>query len=323
MSVAGYTFYFDWEVRLIESLQARLGMTGAAIASFFSAFGEELIAISILAFLYWCWDKRFGKYVGLNLLVGIVSGSMLKNVFLRRRPYFDNTSIYCLKKVDKSGGIFDITAQGYSFPSIHSVNSVTLFGSTARYGKKAWLMIPAILIPLLCGISRFFLGVHYPTDVLVGWLLGTLIVFLIPFLEEKIKNRWIFYSLLLLLTLPGFFFCRSDDYFTSFGILVGFIAAVEFEERFVRFEKTRNVFSMLLRILPGLGLFVLMITLFKLPFTEEFLRSRSFSAHLVRALRYGIATFLAMGVYPYIFRYTDRLFRRKTSSGREENADTK
>ena len=84
MDKIGNTFFFDWEVSLIVWLQAHIGSFGTALASFISAFGEELICIVVLGFLYWCYDKRFGRFVGINALAGLVLNSMIKNVFIRR-----------------------------------------------------------------------------------------------------------------------------------------------------------------------------------------------------------------------------------------------
>ena len=54
----GNTFYFEWEVSLMQWLQSWLGTVGIAIASFFTMFGEDLICVAIIGFLYWCWDKE-------------------------------------------------------------------------------------------------------------------------------------------------------------------------------------------------------------------------------------------------------------------------
>ena len=107
MELVGSTFFFDWEVALMVWLQARLGAAGAAVASVFSMFGEELACVAVLGFLYWCYDKKFGKFVGLNVLTALVLNPMVKNVFIRRRPYFDHPEIQCLKPVDKSADIYN------------------------------------------------------------------------------------------------------------------------------------------------------------------------------------------------------------------------
>ena len=55
------SFYFGWEVRLMEFLQKGMGPFGTAAASFFTMFGEEIILAAILFYIYLCRDKEFGK----------------------------------------------------------------------------------------------------------------------------------------------------------------------------------------------------------------------------------------------------------------------
>ncbi len=215
----GNTFYFGWEVALMEWIQSWLGPVGTVIASLFSEMGEQLVCVAVLGFLYWCWEKEYGKYVGLNVLVGITLNPMIKNIFLRRRPYFDNPGIKCLKPVERGSDIYDISAQGFSFPSGHSTNGVTLYASLGRYKKNRILMIIGIILPLFVGISRFCVGVHYPTDVICGWALGLIVIFLVPALQRAIKNRWLFYGLLVLIALwqgravpPDYLYTEYRDY---------------------------------------------------------------------------------------------------------------
>ena len=243
--------------------------------------------------------------------MGITLNPMIKNIFVRRRPYFDHEGIKCLKPVEKGADIYDISAQGYSFPSGHSTNGVTLYTSLGLYKKNRILMIIGIIAPLLIGISRFCVGVHYPTDVLCGWALGLIVVFLVPALQRAIKNRWLFYGLLVLIALPGWFYCKSADYYTAFGILVGFIVAVEFEARFVKFENTRNVLRMILRVVLGVGVYFGLSNLSKLLFSKDFLDSATMASYAVRAVRYFVIIFFTIGVYPLIFRLGDRVFKRK------------
>ena len=309
----GNAFYFEWEVSLIEWIQSWLGTVGVTIASIFTMFGEDLICIAVIGFLYWCWDKELGKQIGLNLLFSVTLGGLIKNIFLRRRPYFDNEGIQCLKAPESKADIYDISSQGFSFPSIHASKAVTLYTSLGLYTKKKILTVLGILLPLLVGISRFALGVHYPTDVICGWLLGAIVIFLLPFLRKKIKNRWLFYALLVLVTVPGWFYCRSTDYYTGFGFLTGFIIATEFEERFVKFDTTRNVLRWILRLLIGVGLYFVFNTLLKMPFSSDFLDSGTTLAYAVRSIRYCVITFVILGVYPLLFRIGDKIFKKKNS----------
>ena len=57
--VVGRSFYFDFEVEFMQWLQSVLGEKGAGIISHFSAFGEEMLLIGILGFIFWCYDKKY------------------------------------------------------------------------------------------------------------------------------------------------------------------------------------------------------------------------------------------------------------------------
>ncbi|SFC80872.1 phosphatase PAP2 family protein [Butyrivibrio sp. YAB3001] len=311
-AIVGNTFYFDFEVRLMEALQQLLGETGALFVSNFSAFGEEFLLIIIMGFLYWCYDKKFGIFVGTNLVVGIIANPMIKNVFLRRRPYFDNPGIKCFRPVEKGTDIYDISAQGFSFPSGHSTNSVTVYSAIAKYGKKKALTILAVVMPLLVGFSRVSVGVHYPTDVLVGWLSGLVIVFLLSFLMGKFygEKRWLLNLIIFLVSCLGYFYCKTDDYFASLGIMAGFFVGIEFDEKNIRFKNTKNILKCILRVVCGGAIFLAFNTVLKMPFSKDFLASGTLLAHLVRTLRYGISTFIVVGVYPICF---DRFLKEKSN----------
>ncbi|MBR6185031.1 MAG: phosphatase PAP2 family protein [Clostridia bacterium] len=306
--LTGNTFAFDWEVSLMEWLQTNLGDGFISVISFFSAFGEELLLVLILGVLFWGYDKKIGRTVGLNALMGLVWSPMIKNVFLRRRPYFDHEGIKILRVVDKSADANDIAAQGFSFPSGHSTNAVTVYASIAGQIKKRWLACLAVVLPLLVGFSRVVIGAHYPTDVLAGWALGLLCICVVSLLWKAIKNELALYGVLLLTALPGLFYCKSADYFTSLGLMLGFMTGDQLEQRKVRFENTHNLLRCLLRALGGAAIFFALNTLLKLPFPKDFLDSASFAALMVRCLRYAVTAFALFGVYPIAFKYTDRLW---------------
>ena len=316
----GVIFYYDWEVALMEALQGGMGSALTLLMSVFTFFGEEMIAIGVLAFLYWVWDKEAAVFTGTNVLVGTVCNPFLKNFALRRRPYFDNPSIRCLKPVHK-GDIYDISAQGYSFPSGHSSNSVILFSSLALvhrfvrrtdredmrkgdvlYTKPRVWTVLAVFLPLLVGLSRVALGVHYPTDVLAGWASGALVVFVMSYVQRKVTHRERLYLVLAVLFLPGFFICKTNDFYTCYGIMSGFFAARVLDEKVIRFEGTRNVRAAVLRLAIGFALFGALNVGLKLPFSDAFLHSATTGQFLFRAFRYCLISFVMLGLYPALFK---------------------
>ena len=168
--------------------------------------------------------------------------------------------------------------------------------------RKRWVTVVATAIPLLTGISRFVVGAHYPTDVLAGWLLGVLSVLIVRELQKRVRNTLLRYGILLITAVPGFFFCKSADYFTAMGLMIGFMGGTLLDDRCVHFENTRKPLWMVARVLGGLAIYFALNTMLKLPFSREFLSSGSGAALLVRCARYAIIAFVVFGVYPLLFK---------------------
>lgn len=303
MTEIGNTFFFPWEVTLMEWLQANISDAWISFMSFFSLFGEELPLILIVGFLYWSYDKQLGRKVGLIAIMGLTWNTMIKNIVIRRRPYFDHEGIDILRVVEPEADIYDISAQGYSFPSAHSTNAVTVFGSLAINLRKRWFTVIAIVIPLLTGISRFVVGAHYPTDVMAGWMLGLISVVLVQTLQMRVKSTLTLYGILLVTAVPGFFYCTSADYYTAVGLMIGFMGGTLLDDYCVHFEDTRKPLLMAVRLLGGLVVYLVVNTALKLPFSDEFLSNGSTAALMVRCARYAIVSFIGFGVYPMLFKW--------------------
>lgn len=306
----GNSFSFEWEVRFMEWLQSFDNAFFSALGKFFTLFGEELFLVALIGLFYWCLDKKTGKYIATNFLPTIVAGPLIKNILLRRRPYMDHSSIKCLKSVDSSGDIMDINVQGYSFPSMHASNTLSGYGSVAVKYKNRLLRSILLFLIIMIGISRVYVGVHYPTDILAGWGLGIIMLIVISLLQKKIKNHLIFLGIFGVLALPGWFYCTSNDFYTAYGLMVGTFAAFYIEDRFVKFENTKNIIRCILRVLCGVGIFFVLNEVLKLPFSKETLEASTFAAHLIRAARYAIVSFVIMGVYPLSFKLVSRKFKK-------------
>ena len=301
MEITGNTFFYGWEVSLMTWLQAQMGEFGILLAEFFTYFGEPFAILFVIGMFYWGFDKKYGEHISLNLFAICLWGPMIKNLALRRRPYLDHEEIKCLRPVE-DGDINDISLQGFSFPSLHSANATALYSLTAQYVKNNIAKIVLWLLPFFVGLSRIVLGVHYPTDVLAGWIFGLLVMLVISLLERKLSNNLWICLILVISGIPGLFFCKSSDFYTAYGLVIGGSLAFLFERHFVNFGPAKNFWFILLRVWGGGVIYIALNTLLKLPFSDDLLESATTAAYLIRLARYTIVTFFLLGVYPLCFR---------------------
>lgn len=138
-----------------------------------------LIAICLIVYLLPA-SRKNGNVVVLNLVTVTSINAILKIFFARERP-FENALIEEI---------------GYSFPSGHSMTSMAFFGLFiyliyhSKLKKKEKILTISLFscLILLIGISRIYLGVHYPSDVIGGFVLS--IAYLILFTQiVKIRRR--------------------------------------------------------------------------------------------------------------------------------------
>ena len=301
----------EWEVNLIEWLQANLGFLGGLV-KFLAFLGAEAGLLLLVLIVMFCWNKKAGQRLALIVSSLNMWLPMIKAVVLRLRPYMEHPDrIEALTLAGKSEAQKSVLEQGYSFPSMHSASIPALYFTLAKEAKKRWLWILAAALTLLVGVSRSVAGMHYPTDVLVGWALGFVVIGIFFLLDKFVHKEWLFHVLLLASGLPGLFYVRTTDYFTALGCLIGAIAAIHFERRYVNFKDTKKIPAMILRVLGAFVIYFLANTLLKLPFNREFLSGASLAALLVRTGRYALIMFLISGVYPMIFPAYEKLGRTK------------
>lgn len=142
-----------------------LGNWPVAPMKFFSFLGSETFFILILPVLYWSLDAALGMRVGVMLLLSGGLNDLFKLAFHSPRPYWVSAEVQA-----------HATETSFGLPSGHAQISVGVWGMAAAYLRRAWGWLLACLLMLGIGLSRTFLGVHFFTDVVLGWLLGAVLL---------------------------------------------------------------------------------------------------------------------------------------------------
>ncbi|MBQ0035728.1 MAG: phosphatase PAP2 family protein [Firmicutes bacterium] len=295
----GNIFYFQWEIAFIKWIQYNSLDLVIMISKLFSILSSEVVLSVLIMLVYLALDKNLGRKVMINTLVALGFGCAIKSSLRRLRPYFVTDEIKCLAPVDNSADAFDIAAQGYSFPSLHSLNACCITGSLYKFTRKKGWLIFAIVFTFGIGLTRIVTANHFPTDVLVGWAIGAIAVELIPAMINKFgKNR--VYIAIMLAYLCCFVFCRANDFYTSYGIMSGFFFADMFDEKYVNFKETHNLLRIIVRIIFGLLIFLVMVEGIKIIIPST-IPEDSMLSFIVRTVRYGLGIFVTLGLYPKLF----------------------
>jgi len=127
----------------------------------------------ITSFAYWCWHKRHSRTLLYGVLLSLLANSWLKEIIRECRP-------------PQSLHLATILSGSFSFPSGHAQVAIILWWGLAYYVRSKILSTFFIIMGILIGLSRPYLGVHYIHDVLVGAGLGILILALCLLNEKKI-----------------------------------------------------------------------------------------------------------------------------------------
>lgn len=139
-----------------------------ALASIMNAvthLGGSTISVVLIAVIYWCISKRTGVRIGMALSIGNITNQLLKNICCINRPWILDSRI-----VPDPGAIEGAT--GYSFPSGHSQNAMSIYGTIAAdVNKRIWKIL-IFFVAFIVAFSRNFLGVHTPRDVVAGLAVG-------------------------------------------------------------------------------------------------------------------------------------------------------
>ena len=274
--------------------------------------GEETAFLALALVFFWCVDKRRGYYLMAVGFAGTIASQAMKIACRVPRPWVLDPNFSILESAREA-------ASGYSFPSGHTQTAVGTFGAIAATARKKSVAITCVVLALLVGFSRMYIGVHTPADVLVGG--GLSIVFLVVFYPIMFGKKDRTYALAICLAVvtavyltvmetaafpadidPHNLESAMKNAYTLAGCMAALLVVYPLEKKYVRFSEKGAWWVQLLKVVLGLGLVLAVKEGLRAPLEALF------HGHLAaRAVRYFLIVIVAGLLWPLTFRYIHRI----------------
>ena len=278
--------------------------------------GEETAFLALALVVFWCVDKRKGYFLMSVGFIGTMLNQFLKLWFRIPRPWVLDPNFTILEQAREA-------ASGYSFPSGHTQMAVGTFGAIASGSNKGWIKAVCIALAILVPISRMYIGVHTPQDVLVSAVIAVILVLLlknVTLSDHKLGTKALLSAMIamavgLLLFVQLYPFPSDIDAhnlqsgvknaYTMIGSLTGVAIVYVVEKRYIRFQEKAVWWAQILKALLGLGLVLAVKEGLRAPLDALF------AGHMTaRAVRYFLIVAVAGLVWPMTFRWFSKLGRK-------------
>ncbi len=288
-----------------------------AFMRFISFFGDEEFFLIALPAIYWSINKQLGRQLGYIFLFSALINNITKNLLRQPRPFWVDPA---LQRAD---------IEGFGLPSGHMQNVTAVFLLLAAHVRRSWMWLLVILLILLMALSRFYLGVHFPHDILIGFVIGLVIVMLFfvwqSMLSQRYNKQILGRRLLLILAIPlllgvayvGLLLAIGpvradsvwgerlveaelsgyDDIVASFAGLIGFGVGMLLESSRVRFRADGPVWQRVARYVLGMAVALGIWAGLRVVFPSEFL----FVALPLRFVRYLLLLLWVTYLAPWVF----------------------
>jgi len=277
--------------------------------------GEETAFLVIAMIVFWCVDKNKGYYLMAVGFLGTIFNQILKLACRVPRPWVLDPDFTILEQAREA-------AAGYSFPSGHTQTAVGTFGALAASTDRKWWRWVCIVLAALVGFSRMYIGVHTPSDVLMGAGMALVLVGLLkkPTLNGSVKDMkkliagMLVCGIVFLLYVHLWKFPADMDEhnmtsgmknaYTMIGCLVGVAIVYVADIKWLHFPEKAVWWVQIIKIIVGL-LLVLAV--------KEGLRAPLelvLPVYPARAVRYFLIVVTAGVLWPMSFRKLSKLGNR-------------
>lgn len=291
----------------------------------FTFLGNEEFYLFIAPAIYWCLDASLGLRLGLGLMLSGIINSGFKLIFQGPRPYWVDANVKAFS-----------TETSFGVPSGHAQNATVVWGLMAKRINRGWAWAVVLVLIALISFSRMYLGIHFPHDILMGWLIGAFVLWAIIVWERKFLNWFKQFSIAYQVALA---FCASiililiaslvrtgigdfqipqswittaanaypgaspitplalSGVVSNAGVLFGLSVGAIWLYQTGWLDASGDLWKRLLRFLIGvIGVFILWFGL-----GEVFPRGETFFPYTLRYLRYALVGFWISGLAPWAF----------------------
>lgn len=291
-----FTAFATFDHSVMAMLQSLYEWGGEVLDQIFlgiTFLGEETFVILLLIAIYWCWSKKLGEYILFSLYLAMSTNGVLKDLIRRPRPFL-NADYADLRFVSVDTPLVNTADLGnsFSFPSGHSQTAGCVYGALAR-NRGIWGKVICFLLILLVMASRIYLGVHYPTDTIVGALLGLLCAWIGGALFYRLyDHKVLLMGIAVVLSVGSLYLDFTPGNIKTIGLGVGAVIGMALEDAYVDFRNEGGFFAKLLRLAIGFAIIMGIRIGLKMVFPDII---------WLHGLRYALMGFAGTFLWPWAF----------------------
>lgn len=249
---------YTFQLKIIEFIQQIRSPFIDEIFKFLNLFDTPIFYLILFPMLWIGYSYRFGAKVFFILMLSAIVNDFIKNIFMLPRPYI----------LDPNVGIIHVLSN-YGMPSGAAQTAVILpLLLIDQFKKRKWPIVLGVNYFFWISLSRLYLGVHFLTDIVVGWFIGFLL-FLVylygfPLIEKAIKkhkSKNVLFIALVCLIVLSLIPILNIRFFAFLAVFIGIFYSNKYDVFLKDSKKVKEFFKRSIFAILGVFLITLVISL--------------------------------------------------------------